>query len=595
LNKSNHLKSIAVLPFTNMSDKREGDFFADGITEEIINALTRIPELKVTSRTSSFFFKNKTIPITQIARELGVKLILEGSIRFGGSKVRITAQLIQAEDDFHFWSDVWDRELDDIFQIQDEISLLIAEKAREILGHFELQDHLVQVQTEHYQAYEWFLKGRFHFRQWNVEEVKKALECYEEALKVDPRHAESLMGKADALGFLATTGFIPREEAWKDVEKLIEKTLQINPNLAEAYYQQSQLRFFYYCDFQGALQSCLKAKSIHPNHPETNQQLSFLYLLAGKNSIAKEYLDHSLNVDPLSQETQFFDAYFDYMTKNFDAALIKLKALFERNPYNIPTQSVLCYCLLKTGKYEEAYHFFDTLPGEMIVEEDKLGIQALAAILMGNESLSSELIKELEARALSPEGFRADSFLLFVYSLTGDTEKLYTWIENAISKKSSLLLIHLNDPFVQGVAEEERYQTYLKEVYGTIEESDDVPEKKTLLDKREMDFFKQKLTDLLEKENVFTDSELTLKTLADKAELHPNKLSWLINEGFDSNFNSLINSYRVKRFKELVEKGEHLHYSIIGLAYECGFNSKTVFNTYFKKETGMTPKQFIQG
>ena len=130
--------SIAVLPFKNMSSNEENEYFCDGITEEIINALAKIGSLKVTSRTSSFHFKNKELPISEIGETLGVTTILEGSARLAGGVVRITAQLIQAEDDFHYWSETWDRKFENIFEIQDEVSLLIADKIRENFGHFEL-------------------------------------------------------------------------------------------------------------------------------------------------------------------------------------------------------------------------------------------------------------------------------------------------------------------------------------------------------------------------------------------------------------------------------------------------------------------------
>jgi adenylate cyclase len=157
-------KTLAVLPFINMSASAEHEYFSDGITEEIINALSKIKSLKVTSRTSSFYFKNKNIPLKQIAQELNVAAILEGSVRVAGDTIRISAQLIQADDDFHFWSETWDRKMENIFAVQDEISLLIADKLREHFGHFEIEEHLVQKQTDTLGAYEYYLKALFHFR-----------------------------------------------------------------------------------------------------------------------------------------------------------------------------------------------------------------------------------------------------------------------------------------------------------------------------------------------------------------------------------------------------------------------------------------------
>lgn len=576
-----------------MGNDEEAVYFSEGVTEEIINALTKIPELRVTSRTSSFFYKDKNFPITQIAEGLGVSLILEGSVRFSSDRVRISAQLIDAHEDINIWSNVWDRELEDIFAVQDEISLLIAEKSREVLGHFDLQERLVNPQTRNFQAYELFLNGRFHFRQWKVEDVRRAADLFDQALALDPNHVESMMGKADALGFLATTGFVAHAEAWRQVELLIDKALLINPKLANAYYQRSQLKFFFYCDFKGAMEDCYQAIQLHPNHPEANQQLSFLHILAGEREKSKQFLDHSLQVDPLSQEVKFFDAYYDYMVENYATALLKLQELLALNPYNIPAQSVACYCYLKQGKLDEAYHFFDKYEEGTIVEEDKLGIQTLAAIMKGDDDNSKELVEEVERKAKTPEGFRSDSFLLFIYSIQGNREKFYDWIEKARSNKSSLLLIHLNDPLIERFKEEDRYQTIFKELYSHSMNGSVLSDKKPPMTPSEIEAYRGILLKLFEEDKLFTDPELSIRSLSSRMDLHPNKLSWLINESFETNFNSLINSFRVKEFQSKVKKGEHRQFSIIGLAYECGFNSKTVFNTYFKKQTGLTPKQFI--
>ena len=189
--------SIAVLPFKNMSSNEENEYFCDGITEEIINALAKLGSLKVTSRTSSFHFKNKEIPIVEIAETLNVTTVLEGSVRRSGDVLRITAQLIQAEDDFHFWSETWDRKLENIFEIQDEISLLIADKIRENFGHFEITDHLVFNQTDNINAYEYSLMAKFHKNKWNPDDIKIAEEYYKKGLELDANHVDSLVGLAD--------------------------------------------------------------------------------------------------------------------------------------------------------------------------------------------------------------------------------------------------------------------------------------------------------------------------------------------------------------------------------------------------------------
>lgn len=583
-------KSIAVLPFVNMSTQAENEFFSDGITEEIINALTRIPDLRVTSRTSSFFFKNKNLPIREIGEKLQVSLLLEGSVRLAGKMMRITAQLIHAEEDFHFWSDTWDRSTDNIFEVQDEVSLLIAEKSREFLGHFEIQEHLVSKQTESLDTYSWYLKGRYHFRKWNPDDARMAMECYNKALEQDPQHAESMVGKADALSFLATTGNLPQEEYMPHYENLIRKGLELNDKLPEGYYQLSHLHYFIYGDFAASLKAAKRAFDLNQNFPEANQQMAFLYLCANRPDLARPYIERSSQIDPLAQEALFFKAYYLYRSERFEEALEVLNQSLEDNPLNVPSHSVKAYCLLKLGQYEEALNYFDQIPQEVVVEEDKLGIQTLAYIFLKEEEKADEMVRELEKRALKPEGFRANSFLLFVYGVRNEKEKAINWVQTESKKGNSFALLHFSDPILGDLLRDADYLQLQSDIFDLPILQEAPASRKTLIPSEEVEDLLEKLFDAMEKESLFLDASLSLKSLAKKLRLHPNQLSWLINEKTGKNFNQFVNSYRVKAFQEKALNPQFSHLSILGLAFESGFNSKTVFNTYFKKEVGMTPK-----
>ncbi|MEM6632795.1 MAG: FlgO family outer membrane protein [Bacteroidota bacterium] len=162
-------KSIAVLPFKNLSPDPENEYFSDGMTEELINALSQIDELKVTARTSSFVFKNAKQDIREIGNKLGVSLVLEGSIRKSNERLRINAKLIQTEDGFQIWSENFDRNMIGVFELQDEISLLIADKIREHLGHLSIQDHLVKINTHNIEAYQFYLKGKYQYNKWAMQ------------------------------------------------------------------------------------------------------------------------------------------------------------------------------------------------------------------------------------------------------------------------------------------------------------------------------------------------------------------------------------------------------------------------------------------
>lgn len=584
--------SIAVLPFKNMSSDEENEYFCDGITEEIINALAKIKPLKVTSRTSSFHFKNKEIPISDIASSLGVSVILEGSVRRAGDVVRITAQLIQAKEDFHFWSETWDRKLDKIFEVQDEVSLSIADKIRENFGHFEMEDHLVKKQTENISAYEYSLIAKFHKNKWNPDDCLIAEENFKKSLELDPQHVASIVGLADVYSFLGMVGVLSFHDAWAKCNELIDKALQLDPNNAEAYYQKGHSAFFTECDFAKAMNHATKAIQLKPNYVEAQQLLSFLYVLAGNHHQAKEHLDIALGIDPLSQETLFFKAYYDYMTSNYTEALGQLNSCLEVNPKNIPAHAVKTLCMLKIGLYDEVVHYFDDIQVE-VAKGERLGAIALAYAFKQDEENTVKYMNLLRDDAQSPDGFTSDSYLFMMHAVQGEVDQAFEWVETGMKNRSTLLMLRYPDPMVESLRSDDRYQKYFQEIYRIDYKEELETAKKALMDVTTAEEHRVKLIDYIEQEEPFLDPGLTLRSLAEQLDIHPNKLSWLINEMQEQNFNQFINNYRVEHFKKLALEPENDQFSILGLAYDSGFNSKTVFNTYFKKNTGLSPKAWI--
>ncbi|MFZ6052576.1 helix-turn-helix domain-containing protein [Halocola ammonii] len=587
--------TIAVLPFVNMSADEENEYFSDGITEEIINALARIENLKVISRTSSFYFKGKDIPLKEIARQLDVSTVLEGSVRKGGNQVRITAQLIEAQEDFHYWSETWDRKLENIFEIQDEISLEIADKLREHMGHFEIGEHLVKPQTDNLDAYQYSLKARYHFNKWNPDDVKTAIDLWEKAVELDPNHAESHVGLADAYGFLATTEFLPREKAWKKAAELTHKAIELDPKNAGAHYQLANLSFFTQCDFDDSAKHAFRAIELQPNHPEAQQFVAFLYILCGEMDKARKHLELALDIDPLSKETLFYKAYFLYRTLDFEKALSILNDILDKNDKNIPAIVVKSYCLLQLQRFDEVIELLNSIPEEMVIPNEDLGSRCLTYILSGESRTASEFLVKLEKAAEDPMAFQAHSYLFWAYANLGENDKAFAWVEKAMKIKSSIFLLAFSDPLVNDLKEDTRYMEFHKKLYPPISPKQRVAEEKSsLLDDETAAAYAKNLEQLMTDEEPYLNPGLTLRSLAAQAEIHPNQLSWLLNERFGKNFNSFVNDYRIERFKQLAKDDSNSHISLIGLAYESGFNSKTVFNTYFKKTEGITPREYLK-
>ncbi len=445
------IKSIAVLPFVNMSSSIDNEYFSDGMTEEIINALAKIKELKVTSRTSSFFFKNRNIPIPEIGNELKVSTILEGSIRLASKQMRITAQLIDVADDFHFWSETWDRELDNIFEIQDEISLIIADKLREHFGHFEIQEQLVEKQTDNINAYEYSLKANFLRNKWNPEDVKTAIALYEKALELDPDHDESHLGLADCYSFMGTTGFMPFEEAWGKTIKYTNQALELNSRSSGVHYQLSNQAFFIECDYGKSLREMQKAIELNPNNAEAQQFLSFLYIIAGEREKSLDHLEIAHSLNPLSDETHFFRAYYHYMIEDYTQSLELLDTCLSANDKNIPAHSIKPLCLLKLGRYDEVISYFDSIPDDVVIEGEKTGAIGLAYSLKKDRANTSRYLEKLTSQAKEANGYTADSYLFMMHAVNGDRDEAFEWVAQAITKKTSLLLLRYTDPVVASI------------------------------------------------------------------------------------------------------------------------------------------------
>jgi AraC-like DNA-binding protein len=248
-----------------------------------------------------------------------------------------------------------------------------------------------------------------------------------------------------------------------------------------------------------------------------------------------------------------------------------------------------------TNRYDEALRFFDNLPAEVIVTDDEIGVKTIAHTLKGNKAEAAEYLEKLEARAGAEGGFAADAFLFLLMGATGQNDKAFEWVAKAQESRSPLLLLRYAEPLVNPIKSDIRYAEYQEKLYPKhlFQLAQNNKAKKPLLDEAAATALKERVSTYIEKNEPYLDPDVSLRSLANALEIHPNQLSWLLNDGFGKNFNEFINHHRVEAFKKLAVDPANAHLTILAIAYDCGFNSKTVFNTYFKKETGLTPKQFL--
>ena len=282
------------------------------------------------------------------------------------------------------------------------------------------------------------------------------------------------------------------------------------------------------------------------------------------------------------------------MIEDYQIALTMLNRCIANNNKNIPAHSIKTLCLLKLGKYEEVITYFDNVPEDVIIEGEKTGAIALAYAMKKDKAKTLQYQHLLEEQAKASNGFTSDSYLFLMHAVLGEVDKAFQWVEKSLQNKASLLLLRYTDPLVNDLKKDSRYTKYHKVIYPNSDEPQSIGPKKALLDEETTESYKNRLLALFEEEKPYLNSDLSLRSLANHLEIHPNQLSWLLNESIGKNFNEFVNHYRVEAFKKNANDPNNSHLSLIGLAYDSGFNSKTVFNTYFKKETGLTPKQFLK-
>ena len=269
-------KSIAILPFVDMSQQSENEYFGDGITEEIINAMTRVEGLQVTARTSSFAFKNKNMDVREIGAQLGVASILEGSIRMAKDKVRITAQLINVADGFHYWSETFDRSMEDIFAVQDEISLLMTDKLRENFGHFEIEDHLLESFEIPVDIYKSYLKARFLVRQLNKPDGDEALAILKKVIEREPNFPLAYLEIHAVYTFFGLMGLMAAEEAFAKAKQYLNQAIELDENLPECQFQLAQIHLWQKLDLERACQLLIKALQQRPSYADAHQLLALI-------------------------------------------------------------------------------------------------------------------------------------------------------------------------------------------------------------------------------------------------------------------------------------------------------------------------------
>ncbi len=586
---------LVILPFSDLSLNKEHEHFSDGITEDLINALSKINNLDVISRTSSFYYKNHTTPLSDIAKNLKATLVLEGSIRIHNKQIRISIRLIHPENDLHIWSETWESPIEYIFETQDKIGLIIADKLREHIGHFEIEDQFTNRQTNNLEAYEYYLKGKYHTQKWNPSDLKIAITYYEKSIALDKSNAMTYIGLSECYTIMSGLGLFPIADSWTKIYQLTQSAYALNPESPEVHFSFANIRYWTEMDLAGAYASALKAIDIKPNYARAHQFIALLFAVLHKKEKAIEHIQIAYNLDPLSNEVSFSLGYIYYMFEDYDLSIQWLDRTLINNPNNTLAHSIKCCCLLKQHRFTDVIQYFEHVPNSetSILEEDRCGLMAMAYFLNNDlksfRTYKNQLIKITKSD--SPR--RAFGFLFLIHVLEHDFDNAFELLEPKTGHMSSLLIMLFNDPLAHNLKKDARYNALQQKLFN-IEFPITKGNTKALMDADTLKKSTSKLSNYITKTQVYLNPDITLRELAESVQIHPNQLSWLINFRYKKNFKEFINSYRADHFKSLVQNSNDKSVYLIGLAYESGFNSRTAFNSFFKKHTGITPSQYLK-
>ncbi len=419
--------SIAVLPFANMSADKENEYFSDGLAEEILNLLAKIPGLKVIARTSAFAFKGKNEDIRKIAETLGVSNVLEGSVRRAGNRLRITTQLINAGDGSHLWSERYDRDLTDIFAIQDEIGQAISEALKVRLAP--------RAQTVNIEAYQNYLKGQYYRARYTPESLAKVKECFEQALALDPNYAPAYSGLADYYHLLAVLGVKPTGDVAPLAKSAAEKALAIDPANSEAHSVLACLAAVSHYDWHAAEKHFRKAMAAEPLPPLVRFRYVQYYLLPlGRVVEAMEQSRLALETDPLSMILHYRMACSMLLAKQYRETIEYSRRALEMDANFYGIWSVMGFAQLRAGLAQEGIASLKRVVELAPWSSQVRGALAAAYHQAGDHEHSQELVRKLADSHGHTYGAAV------YYAATGEVDAMFEALDGAYQQRDRSLI-----------------------------------------------------------------------------------------------------------------------------------------------------------
>jgi len=445
---------VAVLPFTDLSPDGKDEYFSDGITEELINALSKVDGLRVAARTSAFAFKGKAADMREIGEQLQVGTVLEGSVRRAGKRLRITAQLVSVADGFHLWSEDYDSELGDVFSVQEEVaSAIVRELQVKLINQ---QDRFVKRATADPQAHDLYLLGRSFWNQRAPSTLLTAVRYFERAIEKDSAYAEAYAGLADAYLVLPSYAVTSPRDAYPKAKAAAMQALALDSTLGQARVVLASVRENYDWDWQGAEQDFRRALALTPNYATAHQRYAQFLNTVGRGAEALAEIDRALALDPLSRIVVATRGLLLYYSRRYDESISQLRETVDLNPDFSAAHRVLGLSYLAKGMHAKAVAELETAARL----SQPSGFLAYAYALSGRRDRALAIVRELEGR--SQREYVSMYGLAIAHIGLGDREQAFAWLGRATDARDPEATASvLTDPFLDSVRSDPRFSQLL--------------------------------------------------------------------------------------------------------------------------------------
>jgi TolB-like protein/Tfp pilus assembly protein PilF len=450
--------SIAVLPFADMSPDKDQEYFSDGISEELLNLLAKIPELQVAARTSSFSYKGKDVKVADVGRELSVAHVLEGSVRKSGNEVRVTAQLIKADDGFHMWSETWDRSLDDIFAIQDEIAADVVEQLKVSL----LGEAPTVVETDP-EAYALYLQARQLGRQGTAEGHERSNALYEQALAIEPDYAAAWTGLADNYAVQAgALGVRTFDEGYALSREVANRALAIDPDYAEAYAALGRIATDYDNDLAAGAKHLGRALELDPTNPEMLRRASVLASYLGRLDEAIALAEYVVAHDPVNARAHANLGYSYRDSGRLDEALASFRTALSLSPGRGATHYAIGLALLLKGEPEEALQ---------AMEQETSAVWKRIGRTMAYHALGQAKESDTELAELIDEDEQQWAYnIAYVLAFRGEADRAFEWLDKAVEYNDPGLTEIPTAPEFANIHDDPRWLPFLESIGKSAEQ-----------------------------------------------------------------------------------------------------------------------------